>query len=64
MKTKTDKHTARVLADTARIRGVERAQHFENGGSLVAWRGGVHTVTKNLRGYANKKACRGSVRDW
>ena len=25
-------------------RGIERAAHFENGGDLVSWRGGPHTV--------------------
>ena len=41
------------------IRGVERKQHFENGGDLVSWRGGTRTVTIDRKKKQNKKACRG-----
>ena len=37
------------------IRGVERKQHFEEGGDLVSWRGGTRTVTVDRK----KRACRG-----
>lgn len=41
------------------VAGVERKRHFENGGSLVAWRGGTRTVTVDRRKKKNKRACRG-----
>jgi len=41
------------------IAGVERKRHFENGGSLVAWRGGTRTVTADRKKKRNKNACRG-----
>jgi len=43
------------------IRGLERKKHFENGGSLVAWRGGTRTVEIDRRKQHDKKACRGRV---
>ena len=46
------------LKALARIRGQERKAHFENGGSLVAWRGGTHTITKNKKREQSRKACR------
>ncbi len=41
------------------IRGVERQRHFEEGGSLVSWRGGTRTVTVDRKKARNKRACRG-----
>ena len=41
-----------------RIRGAERKAHFENGGSLHDWRGGLHTVTKNKKREQSRRACR------
>ena len=41
-------------------RGAERKAHFENGGSLTAWRGGTHTVTRNRKKYNRKNKHRGS----
>ena len=41
------------------IRGVERKQHFEEGGDLVSWRGGTRTVTVDRKKQRNKRACRG-----
>ena len=35
-------------------RGVERKNHFENGGTLVEWRGGTHTVTRNKKKFSRK----------
>lgn len=46
------------LKALARIRGQERKAHFENGGSLVAWRGGTHTITKNKKREQSRRACR------
>ena len=50
------------LEQLARIRGVERKMHFEEGGSLHEWRGGLHTVTDNKKKQRNKRACRGKVK--
>ena len=36
------------------IRGVYRKQHFANGGSLVDWMGGPHTVRRNRKKYTRK----------
>ena len=54
-----ERRQARILAELARIRGHERTQHFEDGGSLVEWRGGTRTVTTNRKKQRNKTACRG-----
>ena len=35
-------------------RGIERKNHFENGGSLVSWRGGTRTITRNKKTYTRK----------
>ena len=50
------------LEELARIRGVERKLHFEEGGSLHEWRGGLHTVTTNKKKKRNKRACRGKIK--
>jgi len=50
------------LEELARIRGVERKMHFEEGGSLHEWRGGLHTVTANKKKSRNKRACRGKIK--
>ncbi len=44
------------------VRGVDRKRHFENGGSLVSWRGGTRTVTADRKKKKNKHACRGKWR--
>lgn len=31
------------------VRAIERKRHFENGGTLVDWRGGTRTITKNKK---------------
>ena len=54
MKTQNQKMLKRIKA----VRGVERKRHFENGGTLVEWRGGTRTVTKNKKKQASKLACR------
>ena len=50
------------LEELARIRGVERKLHFEEGGSLHEWRGGLHTITANKKKKRNKRACRGKIK--
>ena len=52
----------KLLKQLAAIRGVERANHFKNGGSLHNWRGGLSTKTKNKKKQASKTACRGRFR--
>jgi len=52
----------RQLEELAQIRGAERKLHFEEGGTLHEWRGGLHTVTANKKKVLNKRACRGKVR--
>ena len=44
------------------IRGIDRARHFKNGGTLVDWKGGPHTVRVDRKKQQNKTACRGKVR--
>ena len=48
----------KLLKQLATIRGIERANHFKNGGSLHDWRGGVSTKTKNKKKVRSKRACR------
>jgi len=43
------------------IRGIERKEHFENGGSLVSWRGGTRTVTTDRKKQRDKRKCRKRV---
>ena len=50
---------AQLLKQLAAVRGIDRKRHFENGGSLVDWRGGTRTVQKNKKREASRKACRG-----
>jgi hypothetical protein len=52
----------RQLEELARIRGAERKLHFEEGGTLHEWRGGLHTVTANKKKVLNKRACRGKIK--
>ena len=49
----------RQLEELARIRGEERKLHFQNGGTLVEWRGGTRTVTTDKKKEGNRRACRG-----
>ena len=51
---------AKQLEQLARIRGQERKKHFEEGGTLVEWRGGTRTVTTDRKKQRNKRACRGN----
>ena len=50
------------LEQLARIRGAERKLHFEEGGTVHEWRGGLHTVTANKKKKRNKRACRGKIK--
>jgi hypothetical protein len=43
------------------IRGLDRKRHFEEGGSLVSWRGGTRTITTDRKKRDNKKKCRERV---
>jgi len=54
MKTQNKQIIKRIKA----VRGIERKRHFENGGTLVDWRGGTRTITKNKKKAASKLACR------
>jgi len=54
-KRKRDKQIEAIV----RARGIERQNHFANGGSLVDWRGGTNTVTVDRKKKQNKQACRG-----
>jgi len=52
------------LEQLARIRGKDREDHFENGGSLVEWRGGTRTVTTDKKKQRNKRACRAKINNF
>jgi len=52
------KQNKQMLQRLKAVRGIERKRHFDNGGSLVEWRGGTRTVTKNKKKEASKLACR------
>ena len=52
------KNTDKVLAAVARARGVERKEHFANGGTLASWRG-VRLVQKDRKKEQSRKVCRG-----
>lgn len=58
MSKRTQDKAKQQLQALKRIRGAERKAHFENGGSLHDWRGGLHTVTKNKKREQSRKACR------
>jgi hypothetical protein len=42
------------------IKGTIRKEHFENGGTVAAWRGVANVYTDNKKKH-NKKACRSKV---
>ena len=50
------KQNKQMLQRLKAVRGIERKRHFDNGGSLVQWRGGTRTVTKNKKKEASKQA--------
>ncbi len=49
--TKKQKAALKILKAA---RGLERKAHFANGGTLVEWRGGTRTVTRNKKKYTRK----------
>ena len=50
----------KILDASARQRGIDRAKHFADGGTVEGWRG-KHSVEKDARKEAAKKKCRGKV---
>jgi hypothetical protein len=57
----TKKQMKEQLRTLRAVRGVDRRKHFEEGGSLVAWRGGTRTVTADRKKKHNKNKCRQRV---
>ncbi|HIE84308.1 MAG TPA: hypothetical protein EYQ00_10910 [Dehalococcoidia bacterium] len=57
----TKKQLQAQLSALTAARGIERKRHFENGGSLVSWRGGTRTVTADQKKKKNKSKCRERV---
>ena len=52
---KQEVHMSKQTIKTIKAaRGIERRKHFENGGSLVSWRGGTRTITRNKKTYTRK----------
>jgi hypothetical protein len=49
------------LKSLAAVRGIDRKNHFENGGDLVTWRGGARTIRVDRKKKRNKRKCRGRV---
>ena len=54
-----ERRHAHQLKALRAIRGLDRDEHFANGGTLVDWRGGTRTVTVDRKKQRNKRACRG-----
>ncbi len=55
--------TAKVATQMAHIkaqRGLDREAHFAEGKDLASWRG-CHTVTKDRKREASRRACRTKV---
>ena len=52
------KQNKQMLQRLKAVRGIERKRHFDNGGSLIEWRGGTRTITKNKKKEVSKQACR------
>lgn len=57
------KSNKQKIAAVRAVRGIERKQHFSNGGSLHDWRGGLHTVQKDKKKEQSRRACRGRYRN-
>ena len=51
----------KLKAQLAAQRGLDRAAHFANGGTVAAWRG-RHTVQKDRKKEKDRRACRGRYR--
>lgn len=52
-----DSRPAHVKAGSKAQAGIDRRDHFAKGGTPATWRG-LHTVTKDGRKEASRKACR------
>lgn len=52
---KNKKQAQKTLELIKGARGEERKAHFENGGTLIEWRGGPRTVTRNRKKYRRKQ---------
>ena len=52
---KRNNKTQQTLDLIKGARGKEREAHFENGGTLIEWRGGPRTVTRNRKKYTRKQ---------
>lgn len=50
-----------IIRNVKAARGLDRAAHFANGGTLLEWMGGPRLVTADRKKKASKKACRGRV---
>lgn len=50
--------SGKLLDNVKAQRGLDRKAHFENGGTLVQWRGGPRLVQKDKRREASKNGCR------
>ncbi len=48
------KKNKQIINTIKAARGIEREEHFKNGGSLVSWRGGTRTVQRNKKTYNRK----------
>ena len=57
----TKKQKQAQLISLRAVRGIDRKNHFENGGDLVSWRGGTRTVQVDRKKKNNKKKCRQRV---
>ena len=59
-KSKKSKKFQSAMASSRAIRGIQRRNHFKNGGTLADWRGSKSVETDRKKA-ASKKACRGRV---
>ena len=59
-KNKKNKKFQKAMASSRAIRGIQRRNHFANGGTLAGWRGSQNVETDRKKA-ASKKACRGRV---
>jgi hypothetical protein len=57
----TKKQKQEQLKTLRAVRGIDRKNHFENGGDLVSWRGGTRTVQVDRKKKRNKRKCRQRV---
>lgn len=57
-KNKKNKKFLAAMASSRAIRGIQRREHFANGGTMAGWRGSKSVETDRKKA-ASKKACRG-----